>query len=31
MIDRTSGEILATSDNVAMMPTIHPAAAGTHR
>jgi hypothetical protein len=31
MIDRTSGEMLASSDNVAMTPTIQPAAAGTHR
>ena len=29
MIHRTSGEMLATSDRVAMMPTVQPAAAGT--
>ena len=29
MIHRTSGETLATSDSVAMIPTIQPAAAGT--
>jgi hypothetical protein len=30
MAARTSGDTLARSDNVAMMPTAHPAAAGTH-
>src|SRR5215208_4955641 len=30
MIQRTAGETLAISDRVAMMPTVHPAAAGTH-
>ena len=29
MIHRTSGEMLAISDRVAMMPTVQPAAAGT--
>ena len=29
MIHRTSGETLAMSDSVAMIPTIQPAAAGT--
>jgi hypothetical protein len=29
MITRTSGETLAISDRVAMMPTVQPAAAGT--
>ena len=29
MIHRTSGETLAISDRVAMIPTIQPAAAGT--
>lgn len=30
MAVRTSGEMLATSDSVAMTPTIQPAAVGTH-
>ena len=30
MTHRASGERLATSDSVAMMPTTHPAVAGTH-
>src|ERR1700737_794463 len=30
MIHRTSGETLATNDNVAMIPTVQPARAGTH-
>src|SRR5829696_396292 len=29
MITRTGGETIATSDRVAMMPTVQPAAAGT--
>ena len=29
MTTRTSGETLAISDRVAMMPTVQPAAAGT--
>jgi hypothetical protein len=31
MIHRISGETLASSDRVAMMPTVQPAAAGTHQ
>ena len=31
MADRISGEMLASSDSVAMTPTTQPAAAGTHR
>src|SRR5215207_2227513 len=31
MIQRIVGETLAISDRVAMMPTVHPAAAGTHQ
>ncbi|BBY92241.1 hypothetical protein MGALJ_19100 [Mycobacterium gallinarum] len=30
MSDRKNGETLARSDSVAMMPTVQPAAAGTH-
>src|SRR5687768_18178765 len=31
MTQRISGDTLASSDSVAMIPTVHPAAAGTHQ